>query len=475
MSNAKKFHKVLNSWDLLVTAFGAMIGWGWVVMSGDWLVQAGTLGTAVGYLFAGIMIYFVGLTYAELSSAMPTCGGELVFSYKALGPGGAFVCTWAMTLSYVGVVCFEACSLPTVLQYIIPNFLQGYLYSVAGFDIYASWLIVAILTAVFITYINLINIKTATFVQTILTIVIAGAGLILIAGSAINGSVENLSTQFFLGDDLGGKVKNMLVVAAVAPFMLMGFDVLPQVAEENNVPLQKTGKLLLLSIVLAVSFYVLVVFFMGYILNHQEVLQSVENSGLTAADAMAKAFGSKAMAKVLILGGACGILTSWNSFVIGGSRVICAMANACMIPRRFSIVSTKHHTPMYAILLIGLLSVIAPFFGRKMLVWVADASSFACCITYFFVAISFLVLRKTAPDMPRPFRIKHPWIVGAFAAVISGFMVLMYIVPVFGATLTPQEWIIVGGWTFLGICFAAACKVRYKKQFGQVRVESKEP
>lgn len=471
METEKKFSKVLNSMDLIVTAFGAMIGWGWVVMSGDWLKGAGTVGTAAGFLFAGIMIYFVGLTYAELTSAMPKCGGEFVFSLKALGPVGSFICTWSMILSYVGVVCFEACSLPHVIKFIFPNFLQWPLYTVAGYTVYGSWLAVAVLAALFITVINLIHIKTATFVQTVLTLIIAVAGLLLIAGSAYNGSAETLTDQIFIGDDWSTRIRNVLVVAGVAPFMLMGFDVLPQVAEENNVPLQKTGKLLLLSIVLAVSFYVLVVFFTGYILSRNEIITSVEQQGLTAADAMAKAFSSKAMAKVLILGGICGILTSWNSFVIGGSRVICAMANACMIPRRFSLVSRKHKTPTHAIWLIGILSMVAPLFGRQMLIWVSNTASFACCITYFFVAVSFLVLRKKAPELERPFKIQHPWLVGILGTSISGFLVLMYIVPFFGATFVLQEWIIVGGWTLLGVSFAIASKIRYRDQFGVIPLD----
>ena len=112
------FDKVLSAWDVLVIAFGAMIGWGWVVSTGDWIMQGGVLGAMLGFAIGGVMIFFVGLTYAELTSAMPQCGGEHVFSYKAMGPLGSFVCTWMIVLGYVGVVCFEACALPTIVAYI---------------------------------------------------------------------------------------------------------------------------------------------------------------------------------------------------------------------------------------------------------------------------------------------------------------------------------------------------------------------
>lgn len=164
-----EFDKVFSAWDILVIAFGAMIGWGWVVSTGDWIGRGGVLGAVIGFAIGGIMVFFVGLTYAELTAAMPQCGGEHVFSYKAMGPVGSFICTWAIILGYVSVVCFEACALPTIITYIYPGFLKGYLYTVAGFDIYASWLAVAMIVAFFITFINIKGAKTAATLQTVLT------------------------------------------------------------------------------------------------------------------------------------------------------------------------------------------------------------------------------------------------------------------------------------------------------------------
>ena len=166
-----EFDKVFSAWDILVIAFGAMIGWGWVVSSGTWIDAGGVVGAALAFAIGGVMIFFVGLTYAELTAAMPQCGGEHVFSYKAMGATGSFICTWAIVLGYVGVTCFEACAFPTIITYLWPGFLKGYLYTVAGFDIYASWLIVAIIVAFFIMMINILGAKTAAVLQTVLTCV----------------------------------------------------------------------------------------------------------------------------------------------------------------------------------------------------------------------------------------------------------------------------------------------------------------
>ncbi|MGN0947517.1 MAG: iron-containing alcohol dehydrogenase [Megasphaera sp.] len=468
MAAAKKsdFDKVLSAWDILVIAFGAMIGWGWVVSTGDWIMEGGVLGAMLGFVIGGIMVFFVGLTYAELTSAMPQCGGEHVFSYKAMGPLGSFVCTWMIVLGYVSVVCFEACALPTIVAYIYPDFLTGYMYTVAGFDIYASWLAVAIIVSIFITVINIVGTKTAAILQTILTVIIGGVGILLIAASALTGTVSNLEGQLFMGATTTDMVKGTLAVAVMTPFYFIGFDVIPQAAEEISVSLKKIGRILILSIVLAVLFYALIIGGVGYVMNNAEIAVAMKGvGGLVTADAMAVAFNSSIMAKVLIIGGLCGILTSWNSFLIGGSRAMYSMAESYMIPHVFAKLSKKYKTPITALLLIGLLSIIAPFFGKKMLVWVVDAGNFGCCVAYCMVAISFVILRKKAPDMPRPYKVSHYKLVGAMAILMSGFMVVMYVVPGSGATLVPQEWGMVLGWSILGVLFGIYCKAKYGSKF----------
>lgn len=470
MKENRKLDRALNSIDILVTAFGAMIGWGWVVSTGTWLSRAGVLGTVLGFTLGGIMVFFIGLTYSELTTAMPKNGGAMIFSLKAIGPIGSYVCSWLMILSYIGVVCFEACSIPTVLQYIFPKFIKGYLYTIAGFDIYATWLLVAIISAFIITYINIRGIKAAAIFQTVLTIVIAIVGLILVVASIINGSPENLDKQFFVGNNTVSIIKNVFSIAAIAPFFLFGFDVIPQVAEEINVSLKKIGKLMLLSIGLAVVFYALVVFAVGYILSFSEIKCYIDQNRLITADAMAKAFNSSTMAKVLIIGGICGIVTSWNSFLIGGSRAIYAMAEAHMIPSIFSRIHSKYKTPFAAIILIGILSASSVFLGRAMLLWISNIASFSCCVAYCIVAISFLIIRKKEPYLKRPYRVKNYKIVGCLAVILSFILSVLYIIPNSGCTFSVQELIIVSVWIVLGIILAMIGKKKYGSNFGSMSI-----
>lgn len=470
MSNREsEFSKVLNAGDVLVVAFGAMIGWGWVVSSGQWITSGGVLGTVLGFIIGGIMIYFVGLCYAELTTAMPKCGGEHVFSYKAFGSIGAYICTWSIILSYIGVVCYEAVSFPTILQYVFPKIARGYLYSVGGFDIYFTWLLIAIGMALLILFLNIIGMKKAARFQKILTCVIAAVGIALVAGAAYSGNVNNLQNQLLVGDTNGEIIQNIAKVAIMTPFFLFGFDVIPQAAEEINVPLKKLGKMMILSIIMAVSFYVLVVLAVGYVMNAGQIKTSMSSAtGLVTADAMGVAFNNANMAKVLIIGGLCGIVTSWNSFLIGGSRALYSMSVSYMLPRKFAVLHKKYNTPVNSLLLIGALSVISPFFGRSMLVWIVDAGNFACCFAYCIVSLSFIVLRRKEADMRRPYKVKHYKFVGIVAVIMSGTMSAMYIIPETNCTLVWQEWIIVGGWILLGIIMAYISKKKYGDKFANL-------
>ena len=464
-----EFSKVLNTGDVLVVAFGAMIGWGWVVSSGQWITSGGVLGTVLGFIIGGIMIYFVGLCYAELTTAMPKCGGEHVFSYKAFGSIGAYICTWSIILSYIGVVCYEAVSFPTILQYVFPKIARGYLYSVGGFDIYFTWLLIAIGMALLILFLNIIGMKKAARFQKILTCVIAAVGIALVAGAAYSGNVNNLQNQLLVGDTNGEIIQNIAKVAIMTPFFLFGFDVIPQAAEEINVPLKKLGKMMILSIIMAVSFYVLVVLAVGYVMNAEQIKTSMLSAtGLVTADAMGVAFNNANMAKVLIIGGLCGIVTSWNSFLIGGSRALYSMSVSYMLPRKFAVLHKKYNTPVNSLLLIGALSVISPFFGRSMLVWIVDAGNFACCFAYCIVSLSFIVLRRKEADMRRPYKVKHYKFVGIVAVIMSGTMSAMYIIPETNCTLIWQEWVIVGGWILLGIIMAYISKKKYGDKFANL-------
>lgn len=457
MPKEDKFERVLNKKDVFVLAFGAMIGWGWVVLSGEWILKAGTVGAMIAFALGGLMVLFVGLTYAELTAAMPKCGGEHVFSYRALGRNASFICTWAIVLGYISVVAFEAVAFPTVMQYLFPSYMKVHLYSVAGFDIYLTWLLVGVISSILIAALNYFGVKPAARFQGILTIVIAIIGLSLITGSLFNGEVSNVQPLFKDG------VNGIIAVAVMTPFMYVGFDVIPQAAEEMNIPFKKIGQILILSVVMAVVWYVAIIGGVSLAMSSTQI----ETSELVTADAMANIFFNSPIAsKVLIIGGIAGILTSWNSFYVGGSRAIYSMAESGMLPSFLARLHPKYKTPCNAVILVGVISSLAPFLGRKMLVWLSDAGGLTIVVAYLIVSISFLVLRKKEPEMSRPYKVKHGKLVGTIAVIMCVVLAIMYLPGSPAALVWPYEWGILIAWTVLGSVFFVWAKVanKYEKQ-----------
>jgi len=435
-----RFIRVIRRKEVLALSFGAMIGWSWVALTGNWIDGAGSVGAMLAFLTGGVVVVFVGFTYAELASAMPEAGGEHVYSHRALGRTASFICTWAILLGYVSVVAFEAVALPTVADYLVPGFSRGYLWTVAGWDVNLTWVLVGVVAAVVITGINILGIHMAARLQLLATALVLTVGVLLVAGGAANGDSANLAPLFDKG------AKGLLGVLIMVPFMFVGFDVIPQSAEEVDIPFAEIGKLLMLSIVMAVCWYVAMIWSVSVGLT----MPQRQASALPTADATAALLGGAWAAKLLVVAGIGGILTSWNAFLIGGSRAMYAMARAGQLPAVLGHLHPRYNTPRNALLLIGALSVCAPLFGRPALVWLVDAGGLGIVLAYAFVALSFLVLRKREPGMARPYRVRFGPLVGWLALVLSAGVAMLYLPGSPAALVWPHEWLIVLGWIALG-------------------------
>jgi amino acid transporter len=434
------FIRVLGRREVLALAFGAMIGWSWVALAGTWLASAGSVGAITAFVIGGAVIAFIGLTYAELASAMPLVGGEHIYSLRALGPGASFVCTWAIIFGYVSVVAFEVVALPTVTEYLFPDLKTGYLWSFAGYDVYLSWVLVGVAGSLVMTGVNVIGIKMVAVVQTVVTLVILLAGVLVLSGALFNGSAANMQPL-----EVGG-LAGMLSVLVMVPFLLVGFDVIPQAAEEIDLPHREIGRVLVISVIMAVAWYVLIV--LGVSLSMSS--EARETANLATADAAMATWGSPWMSKLVVLAGIAGILTSWNAFLVGGSRAIYALAHGSMLPRFLGRLHPRFNTPANAIVVVGVLTMFAPLFGRQTLIWLVDAGGLGIVVAYTMVALSFIVLRRKEPEMPRPYRVRHGIFVGYTALILSLGMMLLYLPGSPSALLWPHEWVIFLGGAVLG-------------------------
>jgi len=438
--------RTLSNKDVLALGFGAMIGFGWVVLTKGWLLDAGPGGAALAFLVGGIIMALVGLVYAELTSAMPKAGGAHNFILRARGPRGAFIGSWGFIGGYVTIIAFEAVAVPNTVEYIWPDINHIPLWTIAGFEVNLTWALIGVVTAIVLTWINVRGTKIAGMVQTFVVLFLLLVGLMLITGAFTGGEARNLEPMFTPG--VGGFFAVMIAV----PFLFVGFDVIPQSAEEAKVPPRQVGRLVVISVIMATVWYVGVIFTSALGLAAGEL----EASHLATADAVFNMFTSQFAANILIAGGLAGILTTWNSLLIGASRMIYSLSRTGMLPRTLSKLHPKYKTPVNALLLLGLVSSVAPFFGTALLDWMVESGSPMIVITYMLVSVSFLILRRREPNMSRPLRIggvgRGGEVIGWFAIVLTVALLAQYL-PGMPAQLGWQPWVIFGAWWLAGAVF----------------------
>jgi amino acid transporter len=434
-----KLPQVLGRRDVFALAFGAIIGWGWVVLSGPMIDQAGTLGSVTAVLIGGLMVGLVGLTYAELTAALPRAGGELGFTYAALGPPWSWWCGWWLALAYIGVCAFEAVAIGTVFSSVAPTLRGDPLYTLAGSPVYSPALVVGVALAIIIGMVNWRGAKLSANMQWTATAGLLTVGVLLFLAAGAWGQAANLEPRF-----LGWQ--GLLNALILTPFLFVGFDVIPQAAEEMRIPRRQVGGVILFSIGLAAAWYSLVQWSVGVGLPAAEHAASE----LPTADAAVRLSGVQTAKWIIVLGGILGIVTSWNAFLIGATRLLFAMGRAGMLPAPWARLHERYGTPSVAIAFVTACSVLAPFFGRQMLVWLADAASLATVVAYALVAIAFVRLRRRSPDMERPYSVPAGSVLGPMAVVVTLGFILLYLPPSPSALAWPSEWAIVAGWAALG-------------------------
>ncbi len=432
--------RALSFMDIIILAFSTMIGWGWIMLTGSWVNMGGGVGAAVAFLGGAVLCIFVGLTYCELTPALPYAGGELVFSYKAMGYSASFFTGWMITFAYIGVAAWEGPALATAMDYLFDIPRIGYLWTVAGFDVYASWLVIPIIAGAALTFVNLKGVKVSAVFQAIVTCLLAVGGIVFIIVGIVKGNLTEYAKPAFTTPN------GVFSVFLAVPAMFVGFDVIPQVAEEMKVPLKKIPKAIIFSICLAAAWYIFIIL-SAFIMAPKGVLAE---DGITVVNAIVYATGNPVFGSVIIIVGIMGIITSWNGFIIGATRVLYSMGRAKMLPSLFGTENKKNGAPIFATVFVGGISMLTPLLGKNTLSWFVNASSFGTVLAYLMVVLSFVLLRIKQPELPRPYKVKYGKLIGTVALLFSIFFIFLYL-PIGPSSLKGVEWFIVLLWVLLGI------------------------
>jgi APA family basic amino acid/polyamine antiporter len=427
---------------------GSIIGVGWVVVAGDWLTRGGPLGAILGFFLGGLMLTVIGLSYAELTPAIPVAGGEVAFAYKAFGPGLSFLTSWFLTFAYISLCPFEAVAIGWLIEYLFPGLKSESLYTVGGYSVSFLSIVAGVALSLFIIILNYRGVKNSARFQTAATILIFVCVAAFVSIALLRGNFANMQ-PLFAGSGTGIAVLGSIIaILGIVPFFYSGFDTIPQGAEESAKRLnpKDLGKAVIASLIIAAVFYALVILALSICMPWQKTI----TYEMPTATAFQAAFGYTWATKLVLLAALFGLITSFNGFFIAATRVLFATGRAGLLSGWFGDVSEKFQTPKNAILFVGSITLIGPFIGRSSLLPIVNVASLAFISGWLITCLSALRLRKTAPDMRRPYKVRNK-AVFYLGAAMAGFIILLMLFPGTPAQLEwPLEYIILGVWMLMG-------------------------
>jgi len=449
MKESDQLKRSLTARDIWCLALGAMIGFGCFVLPGNsFLPEAGPLGTALGLAIGAAMVMVISVNFSYLIRRMPRSGGSFLYAAALFGKNHGFILGWFLILTYWSLVPLNATALGLIGRNLFPGILQkGFLYSIAGFEVYMGEIAVALFFIIAVALVNLRGASSAGWTQTAITFGLLGSVLLVAAGVVFSApDWSNLTPAFPEGK---GAFASIFAIVAMTPWAFVGFDCIPQAAEEFSFPPRRALIIMLSSIGIAALMYIVVNTATAVVFPWQQVLSEDWATG-AAVKAVLGGFGLAFVGIAML----CAVLSGMNAFLLSASRLCYAMSNADAIPAWFGKVDPKTKVPRNALLLLMVLSLAAPFLGRQVINWVVDMTSVGASLSFAYACAAALKLARKDGD-------KKAVTIGAVGLALSIFFLGLLLIPgAPGFLSTPSLWALVI-WLVLGIVLYAVSRKRY--------------
>jgi amino acid transporter len=436
--------------NLFSLAFGAIVGTGWIVVAGDWLARAGSIGAIAAFVVGGALTILVGLCYAEIATAIPATGGEVAYARLGFGQSTAFAVGWFLTLLYIAVVAFEAISIGWLTTALFPAASGPVLFRSLGADQHLGDLVLGLGGMAIVTWLNYVGTRSAAAAQDWLVALKLIFTAAFVGAAFAFGSTVNLEPEFNgagVSDALGG----FFAVLAMTPFWFAGFGSIAQaMGEKERGRLSLVVPLVIIVIAASTIFYALVIAAAAVVVPRSMLL----NQNLPVADVMGIA-GASGWRVAVILAGIAGLAATWNVMFFMATRVLFALGREGDLPTWFGKAHPRYGTPSNAILFVGFVASGLTLLGRSFINPAIATGGVVVAGVFLLVAILVLRLRRTRPDLERPYRTPGgrtiPLAAAAYAVCMLGLALRQSYLDASGGI--PVELVLLGGWALVGALF----------------------
>lgn len=421
--------RCLNATDVTLMGVGAIIGAGIFVLTG--IVAATHAGPAIvlSYVVAGLACIFVALSYAELAASIGGCGSAYGYAYAGLGEIVAWIIGWDLLLEYgLGIstvaigwsgyvenaLAAVGISLPLALT---QSPFEGGIIDVP-----------AVLVILGLSALLCIGVKESTRFNNVIVFIKIIAIAVFVGIAVFHVDMTNWSV--FMPFGWGG----VMTGAALVFFAYIGFDAVSTAAEETKDPQRNLPIGIILSLIICTAIYILVAALLTLIANY-----STLNVKSPVAEVLLW-LNHPISAGIISAGAIAGLTTVMLVLFYGLSRVFLAMSRDGLFPEKFGTVHKKTQTPVTIIFWSGL--AIALTAGLTPIGKLAELVNIGTLAAFVFVCAGVIVLRRTKPDMPRPFKLGfHPLVPSL------GIIFCVYLM----ASLPLETWLRFGVWMGIGM------------------------
>ena len=378
---------------LTAMGVGAIIGTGIFVVIGEGAVTAGPA-VIFSFVLAAVTCLFSALSYAELAAAVPVAGSAYTYSYATLGELVAFIIGWDLILEYGVSVAAVAVGwggnvnafLDSAFGFALPDAIAKSPEDGGVFN----------LPAVFIVLLITFLLVRGTRESARVNLIMVGVKILILLFFVV-AAVTAFSTTNFHNFNPHG-TSGITSAAGVIFFAYIGFDAVATGSEESNNPGRDLPIAIVGSLVISTVLYVLVaVAAVGV-----APIGVMASSDAPLAAALQKGTGIDWAAAVLSFGALIAITSVVLVVMYGQTRIFFAMCRDGLMPRSFATVHPRYGTPAKLTIAFGtLIAILAALVPLSEIVKLVNIGTL---FAFILVNIGVIVLRRTKPDMDRPFR-----------------------------------------------------------------------
>jgi APA family basic amino acid/polyamine antiporter len=423
MSNGKKLDLVrgLGPWTSAAIVVGTMIGTGIFLKPAEMAADAASvIAVFAAWIAGGILSLFGALAFAELGAAIPEAGGEYAYLRRGFGPVWGFLFGWmhsivgrpaSMASIAAGLLRFCGYVVPAVASPIFSVHVPVPFSPVPYAFVFRWAQPLSIVALAAVTYINYLGVRVGGRVQVILTIVkVASVAAIIVLAFAL-GPPGGAGFHPLLPATYGAAIFTGFFGALAASLWAYdGWEDLNLVGSEVADPQRNIPRALILGVLFCSAVFLLFSAAAHWVLPFADVASS-EHIG---SDVVAKISGRSAALWVTVAM-AVSALGTLNASTLSGARVPYAMARDGIFFRKTAAIHPTFRTPAGALVFECLLA--SAFALSGTFEELTSLFIFAAWIFYGLAVVSMMRLRRTEPELPRPYRCwGYPWVPVMFVA-----------------------------------------------------------